>query len=369
MISKVEIENFQSHKKTVMEFDPGVNVLIGKSDRGKSAIFRAINWPISNRPLGDSFRSEWGGDTRVVLFTSEGNKIERLRSTGKSVSRNEYILNDQILKAFGTEVPEEVRNILQIDAFNIQAQMDAPFLLSSTPGEAARLLNKAASIDAIDQTISGIKNALQKIDADTKYKERQLEKYQQDIKLYDNLPEIELVIEAVEGLEKEVEGLVRGQAALNRVKKEIERVELKLEEGKDVPVLLDRVIAIEESYQTHQNQVNQYNRIYRMNKQIKEIQKSLEQTEQVDRILELLIETDRDFSQLKESQNQLHLLKRAQANHQSIYKSVLRANEKITQLEKDYEKMMPETCPLCGAEMKGGGKSEKSTNRSRREKD
>ena len=213
MISKVEIENFQSHEKTVMEFDPGVNVLIGKSDRGKSAIFRAINWPISNRPLGDSFRSEWGGDTRVVLFTSEGNKVERLRSTVKSASRNEYILNDQVLKAFGTEVPEEVQNILQIDAFNIQAQMDAPFLLSSTPGEAARLLNKAASIDAIDQTVAGIKNALQKIDADTKYKERQLEKYQQDIKLYDNLPEIELAIEAVEGLEKKAEELVRGQAA------------------------------------------------------------------------------------------------------------------------------------------------------------
>jgi exonuclease SbcC len=365
MISKVEIENFQSHEKTVMEFDPGVNVLIGKSDRGKSAIFRAINWLISNRPLGDSFRSEWGGDTRVVLFTSEGNKIERLRS----IVKNEYILNDQVLKAFGTEVPGEVRNILQIDAFNIQAQMDAPFLLSNTPGEAARLLNKAASIDDIDQTVSGIKNALQKIDNDTKYKERQLEKYQQDIKFYDNLPEIELAIEAVEGLEKEAEGLVRDQAALNRVKKEIERVELKLEEGKDVPVLLDRVIAIEESYQTHQNQVNQYNRIYRINKQIKEIQESLEQTEEVDRILELLVEVDRDFSQLKESQNQLHLLKRAQANLQSIYKSVLRANEKITQLEKDYEKMMPETCPLCGAEMKGGEKSEKSTRRSRREKD
>lgn len=369
MISKVEIENFQSHEKTVMEFDPGVNVLIGKSDRGKSSVFRAINWVISNRPLGDSFRSEWGGDTRVVLFTSEGNKVERLRSIVKSVSRNEYILNDQILKAFGAEVPEEVRNILQIDAFNIQAQMDAPFLLSNTPGEAAKLLNKAASIDDIDQTVAGIKNALQKIDADTKYKERQLEKYQQDIKLYDNLPEIELVIEAVEGLEKEAEGLVRGQAALNRVKKEIERVELKLEEGKDVPVLLDRVIAIEESYQTHQNQVNQYNRIYRINKQIKEIQKSLEQTEEVDRILELLTKTDKDFSQMKKNQERYQLLKRIQVNVQNVSNSILRLDKKISQLEQDYEKMMPETCPLCGAEMKGGNESEKSTSRSRREKD
>ena len=36
MIIKVEIENFQSHKNTVLEFVPGTNVVIGESDAGKS---------------------------------------------------------------------------------------------------------------------------------------------------------------------------------------------------------------------------------------------------------------------------------------------------------------------------------------------
>ena len=90
MLTRVEISNFQSHKHTVLEFIPGTNVIIGGTDTGKSALFRAINWVCSNRPLGDAYRSEWGGDTRVVLHTSEGNIIERFRSDTK----NEYTIQN-----------------------------------------------------------------------------------------------------------------------------------------------------------------------------------------------------------------------------------------------------------------------------------
>ena len=37
MISSVHIKNFQKHKDLSLEFTPGINVITGKSDAGKSA--------------------------------------------------------------------------------------------------------------------------------------------------------------------------------------------------------------------------------------------------------------------------------------------------------------------------------------------
>ena len=55
MFKSLCIENFQSHKKTVLNFDAGVKVIIGRSDSGKSAIIRAIRWLVENKPNGNSF--------------------------------------------------------------------------------------------------------------------------------------------------------------------------------------------------------------------------------------------------------------------------------------------------------------------------
>ena len=61
MIQSLQINNFQSHKYSVMELHKGVNVIIGPSDSGKTTILRALRWLVWNRPSGDAFRSDWGG--------------------------------------------------------------------------------------------------------------------------------------------------------------------------------------------------------------------------------------------------------------------------------------------------------------------
>jgi exonuclease SbcC len=350
MLTKIEIENFQSHKNTVMEFIPGTNVLIGKSDHGKSGVIRALNWMIENRPLGDAFRSEWGGDTRVGLHTSDGHLIERIRSA----SKNEYILDGQVLKAFGAEVPEEIRNILQIDSFHIQMQEDPSFLLSHTPGEAARILNKAASIDDIDITISGIKGDLSKINTDIKYNERQLDKYNQEMEQYENLSKIEEAIIQVEALEKEREGLAKDLTGIKRVKEKIKQVELILEEGKHVPALLEKIIQAEGIYQEYQKQASSYNRLKGICSQIKQIQKSLKQTKEVDQALKLAGQVEKDFFQYEQDKKQGQSLKKIMEDIQEIQNTINRTDKKIIRLEKEYAEAVPETCPLCGAKIPGG---------------
>src|SRR5665647_764854 len=85
MIKSLEIHNVQSHKDTFLEFDPGVNVIIGSSDSGKTAILRAIKKVVFNRPLGDSFISNWAKEYFIRITTSE-DTITRSKDREETVS-------------------------------------------------------------------------------------------------------------------------------------------------------------------------------------------------------------------------------------------------------------------------------------------
>jgi len=305
MLIKVEIQNFMSHQNTVLEFVPGTNVIIGESDQGKSAAFTAINWVVNNRPLGDFFRSVWGGDTRVALYTAEGDVIERIRSDNK----NEYRINGEILEAFGTQVPQEVSNILQLDGYNIQAQMDPDFLLSHTPGEAARILNKAAAIDEIDTVISGISKTIHQINSGIKSKKLLLFAQEQNLKQYENLNEIETKIQHAEELEKQIQAHEQELSKLKRILYMINRANLTLERTKHLPDVLNKVIRVE-------SELDEY-------KETK-IQKS-----NIERIISRL---------------------------RKVYGAMEATQKEIIRLEKEQEKIPLDICPICGGTIRKGEK-------------
>jgi exonuclease SbcC len=54
-IKKLSLRNFQSHRETDLEFSPGLNIIVGPSDQGKSAIIRALRWLFYNEPRGTGF--------------------------------------------------------------------------------------------------------------------------------------------------------------------------------------------------------------------------------------------------------------------------------------------------------------------------
>lgn len=348
MLTKAIIENFQSHKKTELEFVPGVNVLIGPSDAGKSALFRAIYWPISNRPLGDSFRSEWGGDTKVKLHFSEGNTVERFRSA----SKNSYILNGEELEAFGTNVPEEVEKAIGMDGCNIQQQSDPPFLLYNTPGEAARMLNRAASIDDIDLARDGIAKSLNKINTGIKYDEKQLKENSQKMEQYEDLPEIEKRIEHVERLEEQRAKISGRTASLKRTVLRAGQVEYELERTKYVSAALEKTTTVEKAIYTYQTEKAKSQQLIRLVKRAKEIQKYLKQTEGTEKALQRVEKLDKKLTQSVEARRQRTALKRLASQGRIIVETITSLNHEIQQIEKEYEALAPETCPLCGSKMR-----------------
>src|SRR5687767_10377413 len=84
-LKQIRLSNFQSHADTTVDLHPGVNVIIGHSNVGKSAIFRALNWVLRNRPSGTGFIRHGQKEVEVTISSDEGCV---LRQRGKS--KNSY---------------------------------------------------------------------------------------------------------------------------------------------------------------------------------------------------------------------------------------------------------------------------------------
>ena len=352
MINKVIIDNFQSHKHTIMKFVPGTNVIIGESDTGKSAAFRAINWVCSNRPLGNAFRSEWGGDTKVTIFTSEGNVIQRL----KTKSKNDYIVNNKTLSAFGSEVPAEVKNILQMDFANIQAQMDSPFLLSSTPGEAAKLLNKAASIDGIDHTISNLKRSYGRIDGNIKHNKSQLVGYNDDVKQYKNIPKLEKLYHILDE-EKDLYIIKIGhKKIISNMIYDIKNVQHSLNDTKYVDENIEVLKKLNGEFQSLNINKEDTKNLRILIWQIIKTQEKIEKLKGIDDKVLTIKSLEKSIKTFKEKTEKTKKLREINSRIAQVNRTINTIKTTTNSLEKQFKNLAPELCPLCGNIMK----SEKS---------
>jgi len=148
MIESINLTGFQSHKNTRLNFDNGVNVIVGKSDCGKSAVIRAIRLVLENKPNGDSFINH---DCKSMSVAMRVNGSDIVR--GKGTGENRYALGKEEYTAFGQSVPDPIVAATKFHGVNAQFQLDSPFLLSMTPGEAGQYLNSIMNLDIIDQTV------------------------------------------------------------------------------------------------------------------------------------------------------------------------------------------------------------------------
>lgn len=154
-MATLKIKNFQSHHDTELDVrENAINVIVGESDSGKSAVFRAVSWLVTNRPSGDNFRTHNTSMTEVEWLG-----VKRLRSS----TINQYKIDDETdpYKALRTEVPRQVTEKLKLSDINLRPQHSAYFLIDpsvTTPGQRARAMNELADLGLIDYTASALKD-------------------------------------------------------------------------------------------------------------------------------------------------------------------------------------------------------------------
>ena len=351
MISRIRILNFQSHYDSEFTFVKGVNCILGISDTGKSAIIRAIRWLLLSRPLGDSVRSHWGGETSVEIAI-DGNVVTRSRDKLDKYQIQAEGEGIQEFKAIGTTVPEEVDRLLNFDITNLQYQLDAPFLLSETPGHVAEFFNKVAKLDKIDTGIANVNSAIRSLEQEIKFKTAEAGKQEEQLKEFDYLPQMEKDVKAAEALDKmfeemtaerkKLKGLIVG---INNISVEINRYSKLLLLEKDVDFIISQ----------HKEKIDktiEKNSLLKLYNAIKENEAKLNQQGKL-----LKLEKDVfDILELKKQANTLtekrEALYRLFITVSGYSTQVKRKVSEIASMEAEFEKEMGETCLLCGQPIK-----------------
>lgn len=163
-IEKIILVNFQSHTYSELSLSKGVNVIVGPSDSGKTAIMRALRWNMFNDPSGVEFVRE--GETEVSVTIRFQNKVEVERK--RTRSKNQYILRqpdeeELIFEGFGKNVPAEIEEAIGIKKvmlddkkslpLNFSDQLDGPFLLQETDAYKAQAIGRMVGVDLLDETM------------------------------------------------------------------------------------------------------------------------------------------------------------------------------------------------------------------------
>lgn len=297
MINFLRIKNFQSHKKTELRLSRGVNTITGKTDSGKSAVFRALKWLITNKPSGESFKRKGG---KIVEVSAVKKKIVIGRQKSKE---NLYFINDKKYKSFGGGVPNDISKLLNISEANLQPQMSLPFLLSQSSGEVARYLNDVINLSHIDQAFSKLISSIRRGKIEIEIKKQDRKKTKKDLKQYRNLDEVDVRLLGLETLQKEI-------ALINTKRKEITRTL----------------------------------------KNIRKVKRKIEQlqTLNLERAKEQLLLLKRELKSLSVSKRKYKVIKSLIGKNSWLTKIIKSKEELLNKLEILFAKSKPRTCPLCG---------------------
>jgi len=202
MLKKFQVKNFQSHKDTTIEFHPGLNVIRGTSDHGKTALIRALIWLARNRPTGEGFKNLDSGKDDIVEVSLEfdEHRISHIREKGKS----KYLVDGEELKAHGAAVPDHVTEALNIRDYNIQEQLDRHFLILSSPGDVAKEFNRIVNLDEIDIVTQRINKLARDNDVRVKISEEKLHELEAQKSSLEFVPSLDNRVSKLEQLREKI---------------------------------------------------------------------------------------------------------------------------------------------------------------------
>ena len=304
-IKELKLKNFDSYKTAKIVFDKGVNVIIGTTDSGKTRIVEAIHWAARNKPTGDEFKSTWAKDGTTSITIKVDDNIVR-RSKGK---RNLYVLKEKGKKkkefvAFGSRVPEDIEKAIGLKDINFQQQHDPPFLLSLNPGERARYLNEITNLDIIDKSQKSIARRLNKERKETIREGENVSSYKKELKKFkwlvnaeDDLRKLEILQRQISTIERSIEKTVYIIECIGEIREDIKKI----------------------------------NKITKFESEVKRLLS----------IKEKLINEERELEQMSV------LIEKIEDVKEKIRSGKKRKNK----LEKMFNQMMPNICPLCSQEI------------------
>lgn len=218
-IEKVEITNFQTHKKKTVEFVNGLNVIEGESNSGKTAIKRAIEWCLFDVPSGSEFITTGAKFSCVKTYLSNGKIIERRRTRSSSghwkiidAASNE----ETEFKGFGHRIPIEIINTHQMPELSVNGnkyrlnvfdQFESPFLIGYGSSERSSLIGSLVDADKADIILRELNSIKRRENQNIKQLEEIYEKQNAELQSYNYLDAYKEDLDKANALNNKLEKL------------------------------------------------------------------------------------------------------------------------------------------------------------------
>jgi len=238
MLEYLHISNFQSHRNTLIKFVKGVNVLFGISLSGKTAIARAINLVVNNRPLGCKFFSNFSpdkGKTIIELKATDAQPIaidktvRRKSDKSKILEDTTYKLGKEEFSGMEKGVPDQIKKAINLTEMNVQKQFDQPFLILSSAGEVARTINRVTKLDKVDDWVRDLDSKIRKTKTEVKLLESQAKTDEIELAKYAGFEDLENEVQELQNTDKLLEAARQQYSTLDSLLTKAEAIEEELE--------------------------------------------------------------------------------------------------------------------------------------------
>lgn len=309
-ITKLILENFQSHKYSELVFNEGMNVIVGPSDSGKSAIIRALKWVLYNEPSGDYFIRENETQCSVTIHTNDGFILKRYRTRSKNGYSLIYPSGEELVfEGIGNSVPNEIIETIgiqkiQLDSgesasINIGEQLEGPFLLSEKTSTRANAIGRLVGVNILDDAIKEAVRDIKNINAKKRNLEESLENINNEIDSYKYLDDLSNTynelrnrLNILDDKNKKLEKLLTLRSNLNSIlsdKKNIELILNKLDDLNKINILSDRL----------SNEITKYNSIKKTHEKLILYNERIVMTEKILNSLIVLPKVNKIYNNLE----------------------------------------------------------------------
>lgn len=263
-IKKVIIDNFQSHEYSELDFDLGLNIIVGQSDKGKSAVLRAIKWVLYNEPRGTDFVRFGTNECSVTIITGDDYTITRRRKTNKNIYTVIKPDGEKLeFENFGNAVPIEVIEAtgvkeIKLDTdtsakLNLNEQLDPPFLLSETGTMRAKAIGRIVNTNIIDAAERDIMKDISNNNLVLKGYEKQLTDIDEELLQYvdieaegENINKIESLITKIDEISSKYKKIKEFNEKIKFINGQIEQNNQILSKLKALPNISDHYNELKE---------------------------------------------------------------------------------------------------------------------------
>lgn len=320
-IKKIILENFQSHKYSEIVLEDGLNIIVGPSDSGKTAILRAIKWALYNEPAGDFFIREGSNEVSVTIHFSDNSQLVRFRSRSKNIYKLIYNNGEELrLEGFGTGVPEEIREAIGIYKINLGGnetssvslaeQLEGPFLLSEKSSTRASAIGQLVGVDIIDEALREVLKDTRALNINKKSLEENIDNFTEEIKTYDYLTDLKSDINIVSEIRQKlfdtdnlISILKNNHASLLKLHDEMDKLKIIKDDLSRIDDVDKILIDLQDSYIRHWRLGNFYKNLSRVNIGISENKKIVDELNDIDCSINIKNKLSLNIADYKRLQN------------------------------------------------------------------